>query len=397
MRDMGIYNPVSTYRLQFNRDFSFNDTERILPYLQLLGIRTIYASPVFRAVSGSTHGYDVTDPLNINPEVGTEKQFNQLTKSAHKAGIGWIQDIVPNHMGFSVENPWIYDLLQKGRHSEWYRFFDLFDNPPDDKSKGKIILPFFGKTLNELIDSHELSVEINYEGFMLRYYENIYPLSFKSYGTILKAGKKAGMPDKVGGYINLKSEDAREKAYSDLWEAYRKEKAVHGYIDQAIIALNSSPVNFNKLMSQQHYLPLYWKETEKWMGYRRFFTINGLICLNMQDKDVFNEYHQKIRKWMEEGSVDGLRADHVDGLYDPTAYLRRLRELCGERTYIVVEKILEKDELLSPSWPVQGTTGYDFLGMVNNLFTNTKAGTLLHSYYRTWKKGSIDFEKVIRK
>lgn len=246
-----MYNPISTIRLQFNKDFTFKRAEELIPFFEELGVKTIYASPVFKAVPGSTHGYDIIDPLSINPEIGTEEELVSLSKKLGEKNIGWIQDIVPNHMAFHKDNVWL---------NEFPEFFDT---------------------------------------------------SFSS----------------------------------DFF---------HG-----------PPT----------------KPTDTQINYRRFFLINDLICLNMQSRKVFDRYHGLIAKLVGNGTFKGLRVDHIDGLYDPSEYLRRLRDLVGRDVYIVVEKILEPEEELCKEWPVQGTTGYDFLAVVNNLFTSTSARPVFDNLY----------------
>ncbi len=162
---MTTFNPVSTYRLQFNKDFKLKDAELIVPYLAKSGIKTIYASPIFHAVKGSMHGYDVTNPLKLNPEIGTAADFENLIEKIHEYEIGWIQDIVPNHMAFSTENPWIYDVLEKGKKSPYYGFFDIIENHSDKNVNKRLMLPFFGKPLEALINDRELSFSFGEEGF----------------------------------------------------------------------------------------------------------------------------------------------------------------------------------------------------------------------------------------
>ena len=378
---MKTYHPVSTYRLQFNGDFTLKDSERILGYLHKLGIRTIYASPLFRAVRGSTHGYDVTDPLSLNPEIGTEREFEKLTEKVRRMRMGWLQDIVPNHMAYSTENPWIRDVLVHGKESEYHKVFDIVSEHPDSEMREKLMLPFFGKSLEGLIRDGELKLKFGKQGFDLVYYEQEYPVSRRAYSHILEA---CGIADRLSG------PDGLEEISGEF--ALDPEFARH--MEQCTETINRDPDRMGSLTDRLCYLPAHWKETEKRINYRRFFTINGLICVNSHLAEVFDRTHGLIRSWVEKGVVDGLRIDHVDGLYDPSGYLDQLREMCGGQTYIVAEKILEKEETIPGSWPVQGTTGYDFLASVNQLLTNISNGSFFYDYYGEWTGKKEDPEQV---
>jgi len=328
-----MYNPVSTYRIQFHKGFTFSDFKKIIPYLAKLGVKTIYASPIFEAVPGSMHGYDITNPLNINPEIGTLAQLKSLSKKLKKLGIGWLQDIVPNHMAFHPNNKWLMDVLENGRQSAYTEVFDiLWDSPVQG---GKLMVPFLGKPLDEAIAACELKI-VNEDKPVLDYSGQHYPLSKVSYQN------NSGWIKSVNADNNLLKE----------------------------------------VLDEQHYQLCFWQETDKQINFRRFFTVNGLICLNMQDKNVFDRYHVLIKQLVSEGVFQGLRVDHIDGLYDPKTYLERLRHLAGDNAYIIVEKILGKDENFPTDWPVQGNSGYDFLSTINNLFTCLEHRPVFSKFYK---------------
>lgn len=338
-----MYNPVSTYRIQFHKDFSFHDFGQIIEYLQLLGIKTVYASPIFTARPGSTHGYDSLHPHHINPEIGTERELRALSARLQEKNMGWLQDIVPNHMAYDVANPFIEDILTHGRDSEYAAFFDIdWDHP---SYQGKVMLPILGVSVDEAIEKSELTITYKDHKYYLSYYENTFPLRI---GTTDGINRAAGSSSP----------------------------------DEAVKKINLNKAAIKELASQQHYALCHWQETDHRINYRRFFTINGLICTNIQDTGVFELYHKKIFELAHERIFNGLRIDHVDGLYSPTQYLERLRETAGEEIYIVVEKILQQREGLPEDWKVQGNTGYDFLAMVNNLFTNTTAEAQFTEFYQ---------------
>lgn len=316
-----MFDPISTYRIQFHAAFTFQDLEEIIPYLKKLGIKTIYASPIFDAVPGSMHGYDGVNPNRINPEIGTLEQLKKISKNLNELGISWIQDIVPNHMGFHQNNGWLMDVLKRGEESAYRPYFDIVSQ---DLTKDPLMVPFLGDDPGTLIENGELNL-INKEGeSYLKYHDSQWP---------------------------LKSDTDLTQPLSDI-------------------------------LNQQYYRLCNYRESHKHMNYRRFFTVNSLICLNIQDPIVFQDYHKLSKQLLDEGIIQGLRIDHVDGLFDPSTYLTQLRALCGAQTYIVVEKILEPAELLPPNWPIQGTTGYDYLGLVNQLFTNEKAEKKFNKFYK---------------
>ncbi|WP_285009714.1 malto-oligosyltrehalose synthase [Pedobacter faecalis] len=329
-----MYNPVSTYRIQFNQEFSLSHFEEIIPYLDRLGVKTIYASPIFKAVPGSMHGYDGINPEEINPEIGTLEELVRISGKLKAREMGWIQDIVPNHMGFHQDNTWLMDVLRNGESSTYRHYFDIISG---DLSKEPLMVPFLGGTLEEVIERNELSVEERGDEWFFKYFDSYWPLR----------------PD------------------TDT----------------------SAPLE--DIAAEQHYRLCSYKESNEQMNYRRFFTVNSLICLNIQREEVFEAYHRFTKELVDQGIFQGVRIDHVDGLYDPEQYLLRLRALLGPDTYIVVEKILEPGELLPVSWPIQGTTGYDYLGTLNQLFTNRKAEKKFNRFYRGLERHDSSIQSQI--
>lgn len=334
-----MINPISTYRIQFNKDFTFKNLKSAIPYLHELGIKTIYASPIFKAVPGSNHGYDVTDPNQINPEIGTITELREISAMLKLHEMYWIQDIVPNHMGFHQDNSWLMDVLKNGEKSAYRQHFDLITN---DLEKDPLMVPFLGDDLEKIIENNELEIIANEDGDHVKYFDSLWPI--------------------------------KNQQQSPL--------------DNDIKAIAHS----------QNYRLCSYQETDHNINYRRFFTVNSLICLNMQFKQVFDDYHQLTKKLVHEGVFQGLRIDHVDGLADPTTYLKQLREICGKEVYIVVEKILEPNEQLPKSWPIQGSTGYDYLGLANQLFTCTGAKKDFERTYETiaGKQNGVE-EEILRK
>ncbi len=383
-------NPVSSYRIQFSRSFTFNDLEKHIEYLSRLGVSSIYASPVFAAVPGSNHGYDVTHPGMINPELGTFEDFSRVVRLCRERGIGWIQDIVPNHMAFHPENPWIWDLLEKGSCSRYSGIFDL--EPSAGGPEGKLMLPFLGKSAEKAIETGELQFIMHRGTIAIKYYDNLYPINFTSFRALFSSWlssapsafssiwQKYGLPEAGADSRFLNKE--WESAKKEIDESLAADEALNGFVSTILTGINNNPQLKSEILSRQHYELCYWKETSRRINYRRFFTINGLICIRIEDKKVFAKHHRFIKELLEGNFLTGLRVDHIDGLREPGRYLRRLRSMAGEECYLVVEKILETGETIPSSWPVEGTSGYDFLALVNNLLSPRKNYKKLMRLYR---------------
>ncbi|MFP4288470.1 MAG: malto-oligosyltrehalose synthase [Bacteroidales bacterium] len=385
-----MYNPVSTYRLQFNKSFQIRDLKQHIDYLSDLGVKTIYASPLFAATPGSDHGYDVIDPTIFNPEITTEKEFVSLAKTIQKKGMGWLQDIVPNHMAFHTENHWLMDVLEKGIKSDYYPVFDI--QPDVFQKKNPLMVPFLGANIEEVLKNKELKLGWHKGNFAFHYYENIYPVNFETFRFIVhpflsgaplplqQIWESENFDIQTPGKKFLKTDWGNAKKM--LQHLFSSSEAFAGFMDGIAEPYNQSPQKMESLLQMQHYELCHWQETEKRINYRRFFTVNGLICLRIEDDKVFNKYHQLIKKMIKKGHFSGLRIDHIDGLNNPNEYLIKLRDMVGDSTYIVAEKILESDEELPPFWSLQGDTGYDFLSTVNNLFTHVKNYQKLRGLYK---------------
>jgi malto-oligosyltrehalose synthase/4-alpha-glucanotransferase len=385
-----MFNPVSTYRIQFHKDFSFRDFEGSIPYLQKLGIHTIYASPIFEAVPGSTHGYDVVNPLRINPEIGTEEQLRSISGKLKQAGIKWIQDIVPNHMAFHSNNIWLMDVLEKGQNSVYASFFDLAWT--SDLFQGRLVVPFLGGSVEDILFNKEITIEYFQQRLVFRYFESTYPVHPRSYATILQADDA---PETIQVFVKQITElhsldDAMN--YTMRWHelllqfgALMNNTDIRNYIEDRLQKINDDGDQLKTVLDEQKYKLCEWQRSDEQINFRRFFTITNLIGVNIRNEKVFDHYHRLIKTLVDDGIFHGLRIDHIDGLYDPTQYLERLRNLVGPEVYIVVEKILQVDEKL-PAWPVQGTTGYDFLAYVNNVLTWNESEGKLSSFYNALLK-----------
>ncbi|WP_031527353.1 malto-oligosyltrehalose synthase [Dyadobacter crusticola] len=381
--------PASTYRIQFNHTFTFKDFEKLIPYFRKLGVGTIYASPILESTPGSTHGYDGVNPAYIDPELGTLDQLKAISAKLHEGNIGWLQDIVPNHMAFHSDNPWLMDVLEKGTQSRYASFFDIAWN--NRLFKGRIMVPFLANDLAEVIESGELKLVYTNNRLMLEFSGGAFPLNLRSYQRILSVSE-SDQPQSVQQFVTqLKDIHEVEDAnvFSERWNelmlqlaSLYKNEQIKKYIDETLAHFNASKELLTEVADLQTYVLCHWQKTEEQINFRRFFTVNGLICLNMQNDEVFDEYHRLTKELVKEGVFQGLRIDHIDGLFDPDSYLAKLRSAVGEDTYIIAEKILEKDEDLPEQWPIQGTTGYEFLAMINNLLSNPAAEEIFDGFYQ---------------
>lgn len=364
-----MFKPTATYRLQLHKDFTFKHVEQLIPYFKKLGVSTLYASPIFKAIPGSSHGYDGVEPHKINEEIGSESELVHLTTKLKKNGISWIQDIVPNHMSFHPDNIWLMDVLEKWDQSEYFDFFDInFETKLDDK---RLMVPFLGESLEDAIKNRTLKVVTKNSKFYFNYGDSEWPLNAQSYKLFINQGEELSKTSK---------------------------KSTEKEIDDSLAQLNNDSKLLLKVAYAQYYRLCHWQETEQQINYRRFFTVNSLICMKMERPQVFDAFHKYILELVKKEVFQGLRIDHVDGLADPTGYLERLRKAVGPETYIVVEKILAAEETLPSNWPVEGNTGYDFLAMVNNLFTNRAAeASFTDIYQELTKKGLTIDEQIAQK
>lgn len=373
-----MHTPNSTYRIQFHKNFNFQRFEQIIGYLKALGVDTVYASPILQAVPGSTHGYDGTDTGKINPEIGSLRQFKALQKRLREHQLKWIQDIVPNHMAYHPDNTWLMDILEFGESSPYKSYFDTAY--ASTFMSGKLMVPILGKSLPEAVESHEIHLVLHKGKLYLRYVNQQFPVSPSTYEYVIKTVK--AFADRLDKTSFIAPRDAH--FYHDRWPVFIKKETNRNSVEHLLKEINNDKQKLSYLVEQQHYRLCHWQETDQNINFRRFFTVNGLICLNTHRPEVFEDTHAFIKKLLAQGFIDGLRLDHIDGLYDPTTYLKSLRKLVGADTYIVAEKILEHGEELPDEWPIQGTTGYDFLAFCNQVSTARRSNTILTEFYEKW-------------
>jgi (1->4)-alpha-D-glucan 1-alpha-D-glucosylmutase len=428
--------PRATYRLQFNRDFSFAQATTLVDYLARLGVSHCYASPFLKARPGSLHGYDIVDHSALNPEIGTEEDFDAFVAALHAAGMGQILDTVPNHMAvMGSDNAWWLDVLENGRTSIYADFFDIDWETYRDDIGHKILLPVLGDHYARVLDSGDLRLVFDAEAgaFSIVYFDHRFPVDPREYPRILGhrlelLGARLGADHAqflmfqtlVTAFGHL---PGRERTATDSAAERRRDKEVHkqqlaqlqtGSADiAAFIAENVAAINredginhsvdlLHALITVQAYRLAYWRVASDEINYRRFFDINDLAALRMENPQVFEATHRLVFELLAAGKIDGLRIDHPDGLYDPVGYFSRLQRQFGDAPadappvlYVVVEKILADHENLPEHWPVHGTTGYDFANLVNGLFVTADSAEKMGRIYRKFTGEHAEYEDIV--
>ncbi len=391
-----VFAPVATYRLQFNADFTFSHLEEQLDYLHELGITTIYASPVFDAAPGSTHGYDITNPHLINPAIGSIDGLRSLHRRLQSLGMNWVQDIVPNHMALHPANTRLMDVLERGPLSPYYHYFDIDWNHPDPALTGKLMLPFLGQPLEDSLKAGDIKLAFSPEGWAIQCNTLLFPLSTPAYELILQL-----LPHEAEERLEWLQELQHELDIPQPMAVWQRKKAAamaaakEGFWQELTEKINGDITLLTSLLERQYYTFAHWRDAETRINYRRFFTVNGLIALRMEDPAVFDEYHSFLHELYKEGLIQGLRVDHIDGLQDPGAYIERLRELMGAECYIIAEKILAGNETLPREWPMQGSTGYEFLGDVSQLLTDQQGLETISRFYRSQFPELAKYDRLV--
>src|SRR5438105_4563611 len=399
--------PRATYRLQLNAGFTFADARRVVPYLAELGISDLYLSPILKARKGSAHGYDVVDAVALNPELGTEDDFAAFHQEASQRGLGLLLDVVPNHMAASDENTWWMSVLENGPHSRFLHYFDIDWNPVVTRGQtvNKVLLPILGKPYGDALESHEIQLAFDTDGFFFRYYDKRLPLAPQSYNRVLRdcvdslprEGVAIELRELVEGDATVPNSKFLKET---LWRIYEQDRTFRKALDRAIVRLNESVDALDDLLDRQWYRLAYWRIASQKINYRRFFDVTDLVGVRVENPEVFEARNRRTLELIAEGKVTGLRIDHIDGLHDPIGHMRKLQlRLAGEPTgddrfYIVVEKILEHGEELPREFPVSGTSGYDFLDSVNALFVDANGLQQLDRFYRNFTGITATFDDI---
>lgn len=428
--------PLSAYRLQFNRNFTFAQAAEIVAYLAELGISHCYASPYLRARPGSMHGYDIIDHHHLNPEIGTPEDYERLVAVLHEHGMGQILDIVPNHMGvMGSDNAWWLDVLENGEASAYADFFDIDWEPMKDELQGKVLLPVLGDQYGTVLDRGELKLAFDAEKgeFSLWYFQHRFPVNPREYPRILspaaeELGARAEAADddllelqsliSAFGHLPGPSETSPEKRAERI-----RDKEIHkrrlaalcarshramASVDESVRKINDSRSDsgsfdqLHELIKAQAFRLAYWRVAADDINYRRFFDVNDLAALRQENQEVFNQTHDFVLDLLRQGKIDGLRIDHPDGLYNPRQYFERLQcgseagSGCSAKThYLLAEKILSGQEQLPHDWLIYGTTGYEFSNLVNGLFVDSESERSLTQVYWSFVGESPDFAELV--
>lgn len=375
------------------------DLENIIDYLHALGISTIYASPITTAVPGSLHGYDVIDPHGINPEIGTIDELRRIAKKLREKSMSWVQDIVPNHMAFSPLNARLMDVLERGPSSEYFHYFDINWNHPDPDLRGRVMVPILDDSVEACVAAKKIRLAFGEEeGFFIEYAGNRFPLSITAY-VFLAENCDAGQEGFRALFLKCREDCWKHSGYNEWTETKLASQSSFarsiGELTEFLDHVNNHQDIFLRLLQHQYYVLTSWRETNRRINYRRFFTVNSLICLAMESEETFFDYHSFIHELYREGLIQGLRIDHIDGLNNPGVYTHRLRNLFGEECYIVAEKILESKERMPGHWPLQGTSGYEFLSPVSKVMTNVEGAKNLQAFYGRLVKDTPSYHEVV--
>ncbi|WP_263145814.1 malto-oligosyltrehalose synthase [Pseudomonas sp. RIT-PI-AD] len=410
--------PRATLRLQFHRDFTLDDALPLLDYFAALGISHLYASPLLTARAGSMHGYDVVDPTRINPELGGEDALRRLVAGLRQRGMGLILDIVSNHMAVGgAHNPWWLDVLEWGVRSPYAKFFDIQWHSPDPLLKGQLLVPFLRSDYGEVLKAGEIVLRFDEAQGALyaEHNEHRFPLTPPSYGDLLRACTDTTLRGLAEGFAALENRDDAWQAAAGLRAELQRaaaEPSVRGALEARLRAYDGREAEgferMHALLEEQHYRLASWRTAADDINWRRFFDINELGGLRVERAEVFEATHGKIFQLIEEGLVDGLRIDHVDGLADPRGYCRKLRRrvdaLLARRPAearldylpIYVEKILGDGESLRDDWGVDGTTGYEFMNQVSLLQHDPRGEAPLANLWNTLTGRPADFMEEVR-
>ena len=408
--------PRATYRVQLNAGFAFRDAMAIVPYLAALGISHLYCSPYFRARSGSMHGYDVVDHNSFNPEIGTPEEFEQFVATLRSHGMGHVLDIVPNHVGImGSDNAWWMDVLENGEASVNAEYFDIDWTPANAALAHKVLVPVLGDSYGIVLERGQ--IELRFErangAFVVFYHEHRFPLDPRTYPRILDRALAhvsntdleilrrafAQLPDRFDPTPEQSAERHRNKesCKARLAALCVADAAVAAAIEAAVRSLRgdpAQPVSFDalhELLENQAFRLAYWRVAADDINYRRFFDVNDLAALRVENEAVFAATHRLVLELVQQGKIDGLRVDHPDGLFDPAQYFARLRQL---PVYLVVEKITASFESLPATWPVHGETGYHFANVVNRMLVDAATKARMDRVYRAFMDENLQWQSV---
>jgi (1->4)-alpha-D-glucan 1-alpha-D-glucosylmutase len=433
--------PRATYRIQLNAAFTFQDATAIVPYLASLGISHVYCSPYFRARAGSLHGYDVVDHNSLNPEIGTRADFEQFVAALRAHDMGHVLDIVPNHVGImGSDNAWWMDVLENGEASINAEYFDIDWTPANPELAHKVLVPVLGDPYGVVLERGEIELRFEQEwgSFAFFYHEHRFPLDPRTYPRVLDRAlahvsnttienlRRAfrTLPDRIDptpeqiGERHRNTQENKRRLASLCAQNTTAAEAIHAAV-RSFAGDKREPVSFDalhELLEQQAYRLAYWRVAADEINYRRFFDVNDLAGLRVENEAVFEATHRLVLELVREGKIDGLRVDHPDGLFDPAQYFRRLQSriaalapdagpggesdfgLAGDKRnlpiYLVVEKITASFESLPPTWPVHGETGYHFANVINRMLVDAATKARIDRVYQAFIGQHLEWQDV---
>ena len=403
--------PCSTYRLQLHKGFNFDDAAAVAEYIKALGVSHVYCSPYLQAAPGSMHGYDVVDHRKVNEELGGTEAHERFCKRLGDCGLGQVLDIVPNHMSLGAQNRYWWDVLENGTNSRYASFFDIDWNSSEERLRDKVLVPILPDQYGRALSAGGVVVMRKGAEFTVEAAGQTFPVSPTSLSTILGKAAEYAKSDA----LNFVSASFARLPSPDFWDRrtilarHRDKNVLHGLLERlcrteanvseaihrVVHELNANVDALDEFLSQQYYRLAYWKTADQQLGYRRFFDVNTLIGLRVEREFVFDETHALIVKWLKQGVLDGVRVDHPDGLRDPKQYCERLRERAPE-AWIVGEKILEPGEWMRREWPIEGTTGYDFLNVAMGVLVHSAGLKRLGEHYTAFTGDDTEFPVVAR-
>ncbi len=400
--------PSATYRLQLHKGFTFDDAAAVADYIRELGVSHVYSSPYLQAAPNSMHGYDVVDHRRVNEELGGAEGHTRFCKRLGEVGLGQVLDIVPNHMSLGEQNRYWHDVLENGHNSRYDSFFDIDWNPNEERLRDKVLVPILEDQYGRVLSKGGIALARQGATFFVKASGQTLPVAPESLAGLLTRAAEYSRSDTLNflaaSYGRLPAAESADRrtvlarhrdkvVLHSLFGRLLKEDRVREGVDRAVRELNENIEDLHAFLEQQHFRVAYWKTADQQLGYRRFFDVNTLIGLRVEREYVFEETHALILKWLDHGVLDGVRVDHPDGLRDPLQYFQRLRQRAPD-AWIIGEKILEPGEWLRASWPIEGTTGYDFLNTALGVLVKPDGLNKLDEYYAEYTGDTTPYPVV---
>jgi (1->4)-alpha-D-glucan 1-alpha-D-glucosylmutase len=401
--------PRATYRIQFTKEFGFSNAAAIAPYLAKLGVSHVYASPYLRARSGSTHGYDIVSHIELNPELGDERDFHNMVTAFTDNGLGQIIDFVPNHMGVGgADNPWWLDVLEWGPQSEFAGWFDIDWRTDHSYLRNKLLVPFLGEQYGRALETGVLKLKFDpSEGTFAVWAYDLHKLPIRpaDYGVVL--GNELPELEQLSDcFANLGSHqfsvaNRADELKAELGRLARSSSKVTAAIDHRLSQFHGGDametwLRLDELIAKQNWRPAHFRVASDDINYRRFFNVSDLAGIRMEIPELFDHAHRLVFRLLEEGIIQGIRLDHIDGLLDPKAYCLRLKEKAPSDFHLLVEKILAPHEKLREEWSVDGTTGYEVANLLTGLLIDPAGEKQLTDFYHEFTGSKAEFEELTR-